>query len=202
MYDWRKMTPEQRQEALRLRKQKGYPWHSPPHLIGRTAYYHLIAACYEHKAVIGIFPARLAEFPERLLNLMKELMAIVFAWCVLPNHYHLLIKTENILELLKELGKFHGRTSYLWNSEENCRGRKVWYNAFDRYIRNDRHFWATMNYIHHNPVYHGYVQQWQDWPFSSAVDFIKKMGKEKAAEIWRNYPPISDYGKGWDDPNM
>jgi len=111
MYDWRKMTPEQRREALRLRKQKGYPWHSPPHLIGRTDYYHLSAACNEHKAIIGIFPERIAEFPERILNLMQELMAIVFAWCVLPNHYHLLIKSENILLLLKELGKLHGRTS-------------------------------------------------------------------------------------------
>jgi len=26
-------------------------------------------------------------------------------------------------------------------------------------MRNDAHFWATMNYVHHNPVPHGYVQR-------------------------------------------
>ena len=105
------------------------------------------------------------------------------------------------MQLLSELGKFHGRQSYLWNGEENCRGRKVWYNAVDRYIRSERHFWATMNYIHHNPVHHEYVKHWHEWPFSSSIDFLEKMGKEKAAEIWKKYP-LFDYGKGWDNPRF
>ncbi len=82
--------------------------------------------------------------------------------------------------------------------EENYRGRKVWYNSVDRYIRNDRHFWTTMNYVHHNPVHHGYVKKWQEWSFSSAIDFLKKVGREKAKEIWLNYT-LLDYGKGRDD---
>ena len=201
MYDWRKMTPKQRQEILRIRKQKRQPWHSPPHRVGATNYYHLCATCYEHKPIIGISPERLTEFTERVLDAMKEFLAIVFAWCILPNHYHLLIKSDDILHLLKEIGEFHGRQSYLWNGEENCRGRKVWYNAVERYIRSERHFWATMNYIHHNSVHHGYAKQWQEWPFSSAPEFLEKMGKEKAVEIWKKYP-ILDYGKGWDDPEL
>ncbi len=60
------------------------------------------------------------------------------------------------------------------------------------------HFWATMNYIHHNAVHHEYVDKWEDWPFSSARRYLKAFGKDKAAEIWRKYP-ILDYGKRWDD---
>jgi putative transposase len=56
-----------------------------------------------------------------------------------------------------------------------------------------------MNYIHHNPVHHGYVKKWTDWPYTSAHEFLKAVGREKAAEIWCKYPPL-DYGKGWDDP--
>ena len=54
-----------------------------------------------------------------------------------------------------------------------------------------------MNYIHHNPVHHGYVEKWQDWIWSSAAKFLESAGRERAAQIWRDYP-ILDYGKGWD----
>ena len=58
--------------------------------------------------------------------------------------------------------------------------------------------WAVANYIHHNPLKHGYARRWQDWPFSSAAGFLERVGRERAAAIWRDYP-ILDLGKGWDD---
>lgn len=106
-----------------------------------------------------------------------------------------------ILDVLSELGRMHGRLSHAWNGEENSRGRQVWCGAAERYMRNDAHFWATINYVHHNPVHHGYVERWQDWPFSSAREYLEEMGKERAAELWREYP-ILDYGKGWDDAEL
>jgi putative transposase len=68
-------------------------------------------------------------------------------------------------------------------------------------MRNETHVWVTLNYIHHNPVRHGYVDKWQDWPFSSAREFIVKEGLEKVKTIWNDYP-LYDYGKGWDDPEL
>jgi putative transposase len=59
-------------------------------------------------------------------------------------------------------------------------------------------FGATLNYIHHNPVHHGLVEKWQDWIWSSAVDFVESVGRERAAQIWKEHP-ILDYGKGWDN---
>ena len=53
-------------------------------------------------------------------------------------------------------------------------------------MRNERHHWATLNYIHNNPVHHGYVQRWQDWPFGSAVEYLEQQGIEKARERWRH----------------
>ena len=98
---------------------------------------------------------------------------------------------------MPNLGKLHGRTSFKWNGEDDSRGRQVWHNCLDRGIKSHRHFWATVNYIHHNPVHHGYVEKWQDWPWSSARDFIERVGKERASQIWREFP-ILDYGKTWD----
>ena len=91
----------------------------------------------------------------------------------------------------------HGRLSHQWNGEDESRGRQVWHNCFERGMRSERHYWATLNYVHHNPVHHGYVEKWQDWPWSSAKDFIEQIGREATSEIWEKHP-ILDYGKKWD----
>ncbi|MEP7272146.1 MAG: hypothetical protein ABI882_11630 [Acidobacteriota bacterium] len=103
--------------------------------------------------------------------------------------------------LRRELGKLHGRISRQWNLEEGSIGRTVWYRCVDRGIRGERHYWATMNYIHNNPVHHHYVSRWTDWPFSSAGDFLAHAGRERSLEIWRDYPVLG-YGKGWDDSDL
>jgi putative transposase len=95
----------------------------------------------------------------------------------------------------------HGRTSFSWNGEDGQRGRQVWFNCAETAMKSERHFWATLNYVHHNPVHHGYVEYWQDWPFSSAAACLAQMGKRGAAEIWCKYP-VLDYGKGWDPSGL
>jgi putative transposase len=107
------------------------------------------------------------------------------------------VRTERIKELRHKLGQFHGRSSFEWNCADNPRGRKVWYNCFERPMKSERHFWATLNYVHHNPVHHGYVKRWLDWPWSSALQYLEKVGLEEARRIWLKYP-ILDYGKKWD----
>lgn len=139
----------------------------------------------------------MTECEESLLELLRSFCLAVYAWCLLSNHYHFLTRTDNIERVRHELGQFHGRSSHAWNGEDDARGRKVWYNCFERPIKSDRHFWATLNYVHHNPVHHGYVDRWQDWPWSSAAEFLEQVGREHAIEIWERYP-ILDYGKKWD----
>ena len=67
-------------------------------------------------------------------------------------------------------------------------------------MRSDRHYWATLNYVHHNPVRHGYVERWTDWPWSSAAEYLAQTGASEAKRAWRI--PIHEYGKNWDDPEM
>ena len=200
-YLWRTLTPRQREDLMAWRKRQGLPWHRPPHRASERTRYHVTAACFEHRPYIGQSEERMQAFCQRLLGVFKAHDALIHAWCVLPNHYHALIETTAILAVLADLGRMHGRLSFEWNGQENTRGRQVWCGAAERYMRNDAHFWATMNYIHHNPVHHGYVEKWEQWPFSSAPAFLKSVGRERAETIWREYP-ILDYGRGWDDPQM
>jgi putative transposase len=199
MYAWRKMTPQEREETMRRRLTQERPWHSPPHFRSKsTNRYLFTAACLNHRPIAGRTRARLADFESTLLETADGACAEIHAWVVLPNHYHFLAETQDCLAVLKMLGRLHGRTSFHWNGEENLRGRQVWWNAAETAMKSERHFWSTLNYIHHNPVKHGYVTRWQDWPFTSAHQYLAKVGNEEAKKIWNEYP-ITEYGKGWDD---
>jgi len=192
------MSESDRSLALMERKVRRFAWHAPPRFdyVGDLRFI-ITAACYEHKHIIGKSPERLAECESDIVGICNESEAKLFAWCILPNHYHILIQTEAIHEFLKRLGKFHGSSSYKWNGEDNARGRQVWFRALERSMRSDRHFYASLNYIHHNAVKHGYATKWREWPFSSANEYLEKVGSEKAAKIWHEYP-VLDYGRDWD----
>lgn len=175
------------------------PWHRPPHRdFEGPATFINTAACYEHRFIVGESPNRMSEFELTLIETCETAGAQVFAWCILPNHYHLLTRTENIKLLRTEIGKTHGRTSRTWNLEDGRLGRRVWFNFFDRDMKSNRHYWASLNYVHNNAVHHGYVERWQDWPYSSVHQYLERTGRDEALRVWRQYP-ILDYGKGWDD---
>jgi putative transposase len=198
MYLWRSLTEKQRDEVREYRRLQRYPKHSPPHFDhdGRARYL-LTAACYEHRHIVGKSPYRMSECESSVLAICKELSEEIYAWSFLPNHYHLLLETDWMKELRKELALFHGRSSFEWNAEDNSRGRQVWHNCVERKIRSERHFYAALNYVLNNAVQHGYVDRWQDWPWSNASQYLKETGVERAAEIWREYP-ILNFGKSWD----
>jgi REP-associated tyrosine transposase len=198
MYDWRKMSDDERQQILKKRRAQKLPWHSPPHLDFEGTHQYLISAsCYEHAPILGQSDKRMSECESEVLKVCDDFCLSLYAWCILPIHYHTLVKTDRIRELRHALAQFHGLSSFHWNGEDYRRGRKVWHNCFERPMKSERHFWATMNYFHHNPVHHGYVDHWLDWPWSSAEEFLKVVGRTRALELWRKYP-ILDYGKKWD----
>lgn len=68
-------------------------------------------------------------------------------------------------------------------------------------MKSERHFWASLLYVLHNPVKHGYVEQWQDWPFCSAAAWLEETGREKAERMWRQFP-IDGFGEKWDPPEL
>jgi putative transposase len=201
-YLWRQLNPQQREELLAWRRDRRHPWHSPPH---RPNFGHLrfliSAACYEHHHYIGHIPERMDDFSRDLRAVFAAHARQTFAWCVLPNHYHALVEAPDIKRFLHELGLLHGRTSFAWNAEEHTRGRKIFFRAVERAMRSDRHYWASLNYVHHNPVRHGYVAHWTDWPWSSATEYLAQMGVQEAKRIWLEYP-LHDYGKDWDEPDL
>ncbi len=202
MYRWRTWTEEQRQIIYRERFERNYPHHSPAHLVSdHTSIYLVTAACYEHRPLIGATEQRIVDFTLQLYDLIHARSRFVFAWVVLPNHYHFLADIPDLFGMLGALGQNHGRTSFQWNGEDDSRGRKVWCNAAETAMKSEGHFYATVNYVLHNPVHHGYCEKWTDWPFSSAKEYLESVGRDKAERVWHAYP-IYDYGKNWDPAEL
>lgn len=61
MYEYRKLSEQERKDLVQQRLAQGYPPHSPPHPIRDQEFYLLTAACYEHKKHLHT-PKRRQEF--------------------------------------------------------------------------------------------------------------------------------------------
>ncbi len=97
-------------------------------------------------------------------------------WVVLPDHIH------TIWTLPKHDSDFSGRwrvikKSFTRSCKSRHKGLKVpfWQNRFwEHAIRGEADLEDHLNYIHINPLKHGYVQQVKDWPYSSFHHYVEK----------------------------
>jgi REP element-mobilizing transposase RayT len=92
----------------------------------------------------------------------------LFAWVVMPNHVHSLMTRFEDYELKDLLHSHKSFTAHEANKILQRTG-KFWIDDyFDRYTRNEKHFYKTIEYIENNPVKAGLCEKPSDWPFSSA----------------------------------
>ncbi len=197
-YAYRALTPEEREAVLLQRRERGHPLHAPPHPFRQAGYYLITAANFEHAPIMAA-PARCTEFETHLMETMQGIQADVVGWVVLPNHYHVLVGVESLDWVSAALKGLHGTTSREWNVADGQTGqRRVWYKFTDRMIRDQAHYYRALNYIHYNPVKHGYLSDLYEWPWSSVHNYFETQGREWLRKMWKAYLP-GDFGKGWDD---
>ncbi len=100
---------------------------------------------------------------------------------ILPNHLHMMMTLPHgdsnysqRLNLIK--GTFSrqiNRGEAISMSRKRKRERGIWQRRFwEHLIRDDQDFERHMDYIHYNPVKHGYVSNPSDWRFSSIHRYI------------------------------
>jgi putative transposase len=145
-----------------------------------------------------ISPERRTEFQEVLWRELYEINAEVIGWVVLSNHYHIRATADSLNLVSNIIQLIHGRTSRDWNLQDGLTGkRRVWYRFSDRMMRNQNQLYQTLNYIHFNPVKHGYVKDAYDWPWSSLYMYEDEKGRV-VERNWKKYKPPADFGKSWD----
>lgn len=197
MYEYRKLSPEEREEVVRARKEQGYPPHQPPHPHRNEKLYLITAACYEHRRFLSS-PERRQQVLDTLFERLIEQGIEVRAWVVMTNHYHLLLNADHFDAIGRAVKRVHGATAREWNVADGTPGRKVWYRYTDRAMRSEAHYYTTLNYIHFNPCHHSEVKSPYQWAWSSVHWYLAENGQEWLQNVWRTYP-LRDYGKGWDE---
>jgi putative transposase len=196
MCDYRRMTAEEQTAVVSERRARGFPLHKPPHLVRGEGWYLVTAATYEHRPLFAA-PAELRALEIRLLEAMAAAGLTCAGWVVLPNHYHALIHTHDLVRVGKSLGSVHGRSARFANLRDHAPGRRVWYKFNDRKMRSERHFWASLHYVAYNPVKHGYVDAMQDWPWSCVHELTTDRGSDWLHDLIEEYP-LAGYGDEWD----
>ena len=198
-YEYRKLSAKERDDVVKYRQEHGYPLHAPPHPFRDAGAYLISAANFEHRPIMSS-PERRTQFETRLLDSIQEIAEEITGWVILPNHYHILLAVDSLDAVSETLKYLHGKTSREWNIEDNLTGkRRVWYKFEDTFIRNNAHLHTTFNYIHYNPVKHGYVSNPFDWPWSSIHIYHEDNGPAWLQEQWNAHEPPVDFGMGWDD---
>jgi putative transposase len=161
--------------------------HRPIHLYMDDAWYFITASTVNHARYLAT-EEHLGLWQKIFLALSMEFNITLCAWVVLQNHYHILVQPFHGRDIGKFIGRLHGKTSREFNLIGDTPGRKVWYSYWDTCLRGEYDFLARLNYIHYNPVKHGYVERPEDWAFSSYRSYLQTGGEEWLVKCWQDFP--------------
>jgi putative transposase len=97
----------------------------------------------------------------------KEAEVEVLAWCLMPNHVHLVLVPNDEDGLRRALGETHRRYTKHINAREGWRGH-LWQERFHSFAMDEAHLLEAVRYIELNPVRAGLAKKAHDWRWSSA----------------------------------
>lgn len=97
----------------------------------------------------------------------KKCSVAIWAYCLMPNHVHLIAVPESDDALRRGIGEAHRRYSRMINFRENWRGH-LWQGRFASFPMDETYLLAAARYVEMNPVVAGLVEDAAAWPWSSA----------------------------------
>ena len=127
--------------------------------------YHVINRGVNHEKIFLVDEDK--EYFIELLDISREIYQFtVHSFCILDNHYHLLIETttDNLPLAVRYINSRYaeyfntrtGRIGPLWQGRY-----KSWF------VHDEKYFWLLLRYIEMNPVNAGLAQKAGDYPYAS-----------------------------------
>ena len=107
----------------------------------------------------------------------------IWAYCLMPNHVHLIVVPETEDGLCRGIGEAHRRYTRRVNFREGWRGH-LWQGRFASYVMDEPYLMAAARYIERNPVKAQLVDHAADWPWSSARAHCEGRGDVVAEGDW------------------
>ncbi len=118
----------------------------------------------------------------------------IYAYCLMPNHFHFLLRIqdedllihyfkldngpeslEKLPELIsKKFSNCFNAYSKAFNKRYERIGRLFRSSLKRKQVDNENYLRELVRYIHYNPIHHGFVKNLTDWPYSSYHSFINR----------------------------
>jgi len=139
---------------------------APPRIIDPQGLYHVMSRGNFRQRIFLDEP-HFEKYIRLLAQVTRRRHWTILDWCLMPNHYHLLIQlTEGGLsEGMRELNGCYARWSNVQTGRTGS-GHLVQNRFKAPAVDTERHFWATVRYIALNPVRSNLVERPEDWPWS------------------------------------
>ena len=163
------------------------PRHRPIHFYVEGGCYFITAAILHHQPLMQA-PERRTWFVACLRRAVAAEAGELVAWVVLPDHYHTVIRMSKERDVARMLRRLHAGTAQRFNAEDGTPARQVWYSYWDRCLWTEGDFWSRINYVHRNPVRHGYAATPAAWLHSSWSQFASEKPESEAAAGLQRFP--------------
>jgi putative transposase len=108
-----------------------------------------------------------AAYIELMADWCREEGVEIWAYCLMPNHVHLIAVPNTETGLRRAIGEAHRRYTRRINFREKWRGY-LWQGRFASFIMDEPHLLAAARYVELNPVRAGLAADAGQWPWSSA----------------------------------
>ncbi len=115
------------------------------------------------------------RFIDILAGYQKAIEFLIYAYCLMGNHVHLLLKegNEDIGNTMKRIGVSY---AYWYNWQYNRKGHLFQDRFRSEVVEDDAYFLTALRYIHQNPVKAGLVSDIEAYKWSSYKEYIEGPG--------------------------
>lgn len=143
-------------------------------------HYYFLTVVTEHRRPI------LIDHVELLREAFRHSKAFfdyeIDAISILPDHFHMIIlpcKQDDYAKIITSIKTYFSKNlnrNYPTNqSKHKKREAGVWQRRFyEHTIRNDRELQQYRDYVHYNPVKHGWVGRAYDWQYGTFRKFVQQ----------------------------
>lgn len=144
------------------------------------AFYHITARGNERKEIFKSTQDRV-RFLSYLESAHKRYGALIHGYCLMDNHYHLLLETpgENLSQIMHHI---NGAYTIYYNVKRKRSGHLFQGRYRAIVVEKDEYCLELSRYIHLNPVRAGIVESVEEYPWSSYLSYIGKREEQEWLE--------------------
>jgi len=141
------------------------------------SYYHIYNRGWQKKKLF-LFDSDYRRFHEKLMKEVEKTTHKLHGYCLMPNHFHLLIQQITTDSLVEIIGRLQISYAKYFNLKHDHKGQVFEGRFGAKLIEADDYLLMVSRYIYRNPIEAGLVKDIGDWRWSSYWSYLGEGIKE------------------------